>query len=515
MLFLREGDLWAYEVDSGNEQLLVDDVRFFSVTPDGGRLALLRGAGAQTEIWLADRDGRGLSRLTNNDRAEERVDWAPDGLSLVYASADTDQAYELDWLSWSRWCAESEVRLIDIPDGRETTLAEGCDPAFSTDGRRIAFATPPGSSEPGLGADGPLVLNSIRLINRQGENGWDLAMAAGVDAPAPDTGRDLYAPAWSPTSEQVVYHRFLGYQALVDITVSEIAGSYTGDGRLLADGAGWLLPARFSPDGTLVSISEHNYSDARGFGGYDDWSVTLIRLQGSREVVLPNGALEAVGQQLDRLPRAQTTAWSPAGDRLVVLLPPNWQPGMPNDQPLGVDPGTPGELWLWRPGTLPEQRLIDQVDYASPLAWLPPAPAAEAGARGYQLVYPAGWELAEPSEFEERTAAGPDERSLMTATRIQVGDPATASVEDLFSFFVADVTAPGDLVEWPDQSFYRPFEGTTPEGREIAGAMRIVPQPGADAVVALYITQRTRWPYERARAQALLARCSPAALAGS
>ncbi len=92
-----------------------------------------------------------------------------------------------------------------------------------------------------------MVGNSIRLINRQGQNGWDFAKAASVDAPEPNAGRLVYAPAFSPDGAQVVYQRFLGYQVLVDINLSQIAGSFDGGGQVLADGAGWLLPARFAP----------------------------------------------------------------------------------------------------------------------------------------------------------------------------------------------------------------------------------------------------------------------------
>jgi hypothetical protein len=180
----------------------------------------------------------------------------------------------------------------------------------------------------------------------------------------------LYAPAWSPDGAQIVYHRFLGYQALVDLDLSQIAGSFDGKGQTLAAGAGWLLPARFTPDGKTLVISENNAGDARGFGGYDNWSVSVIRLEGAREIALPSGPLTAAGQQVAELPRAQAAQWAPNGARLVVELPPSWRPGLPNDQPL--DAGEqPGELWLWTPGAEPSQKVVAGVDFASPLAWLP------------------------------------------------------------------------------------------------------------------------------------------------
>jgi hypothetical protein len=259
--------------------------------------------------------------------------------------------------------------VLTLADQAETKLADGCDPAFSPDGRRIAYAAPPSAPEAAVDSSRLVVANSIRLINRQGQNGWDFAKAD-PNAPEPNNGRLVYAPTFSPDGAQVVYHRFLGYQALVDISISQIAGSFEGGGEIVDIGAGWLLPARFAPGGGVLAITEDNYSDARGFGGYDNWSVSVIRLEGSRETAMPSGPITAVGQQVDRLARGQQVAWSPDGAALAVQLPPAWRPDLPIDEPLGVDEQT-GELWLWTPGQPPAQKLVDGVDFASPLAWLP------------------------------------------------------------------------------------------------------------------------------------------------
>jgi hypothetical protein len=263
----------------------------------------------------------------------------------------------------------SEVHVLNLADQTESKLADGCDPAFSPDGRRIAFAAPPQGAQEGPPLRG--IQNSVRLINRQGQNGWNFASADGSFNENPTKGGLLvYAPAWSPDGAQIVYHRFLGYQALVDIDISQIAGSFKGGGQPVGSGAGWLLPARFAPDGKMLAISENNFSDARGFGGYDNWSISIIRLEGTREIALPSGTITAVGQQVARLPRGQAAAWKPDGAALAVELPPGWKPDLPNDQPLAAGE-QPGELWLWTPGRDPGQKLLEGVDFASPLAWLP------------------------------------------------------------------------------------------------------------------------------------------------
>jgi dipeptidyl aminopeptidase/acylaminoacyl peptidase len=368
-LFLRGGDLLALDTTTGAVRPIAAGVRDFAAGPSGTTIALVRGEGAQAELWVVRRDGGGLAQLTNNDRAEATPSWSPDGTALVFGSSGSGKPYVREWTSWSEWCAASEIRVLALADTSETILAPGCDPAISPDGRRIAYAARPQGSQGGPPLQGSQ--NSIRLINRQGQNGWNFAAASGsLGEDFVKDGLLVYAPAWSPDGAQIVYHRFLGYQALVDLDISQSAGSFKGGGQPIATGAGWLLPARFAPDGQTLAISENNYGDARGFGGYDNWSVTIIRLEGSREIALPSGPLTALGQQADQLPRGQSVAWAPRGGELAVVLPPGWQPGLPDNEP--IDAGDrPGELWLWTPGQAPARKLADGVDFASPLAWLP------------------------------------------------------------------------------------------------------------------------------------------------
>jgi hypothetical protein len=373
VLFLRGGVLTALDVQTQHERTIVDHVRDFAATPDGSAIALIRNAENATDLWTVRRDGSGLTQLTTNGnrRMEATPSWAPDGSALVFASSTSTEQYPREWPAWGAWCAASEVHIWEIAQRSETTLAPGCDPAFGPDGKRIAYAAPPTQQVSGIDTGGaPAAVNTIRLINRQGQNGWNFARADGEGAAAPNNGHVVYAPAWSPDSSQVVYQRFLGYQALVDINMSEIAASFKGNGQPLATGAGWLLPARFAPDGSQIAIIDNNFSDARGFGGYDNWSVEVISTSGSRSIQLPSQTVTAVGQRVDALRRAQHAVWSPAGDRMAVQLPPNWKPDLAPNEPLGIG-DVAGEVWLWQPGSAPQQRIAQNVDFASPLAWLP------------------------------------------------------------------------------------------------------------------------------------------------
>lgn len=501
ILYLKGGALLAYDPATRKERTLAPQVSDFAATPDGRLLALLRGTGRAAEIWTVARDGSDLRQMTRNKRAEGSLSWAPDGLTLAYASADSDSARPLTWQDWAAWCSSSEVRLLDMKSAAENTLTRGCDPSFSPDGLRIAFASAPSAAD--ATGQGRTVANAVRLVNRKGQNGWNFATAGGNGA---ESGLLVYAPAWSPDAAQVAYQRFMGYQALVDINLTEMGASLEGQGKLLATGAGWMFPPLFAPDGRMLAVIENNYSDARGFSGYDVWSVQVLRLGETSDLALPSGTYTTQAARMDKLPRATSAAWNPDSSALAVLLPTGWKPDAPTNEPT-YDQATQGELWRWTPGQQPAERLVQGVDFASPLLWLPPPPRIEVSPQGYRLAYPADWQLAPATEFEERSAIAADKLRLISAAPLPNG--SGESVTQIFPAFVAPGAKEDQALAWPDGSRYRAFRGTTPEGKPVTGAMRIVTPASGPAIALLYRSSPERWPLERASAQALLAAGGP------
>ena len=230
LLFLRAGALWAHALNGGAERKIAADVREFALSSDGATLALVLGR-EQTDIYLASLTVPGAPRqLTNDPRSESGLGWSLYG-ALVFASSGAPLPALRDEVSWGPWCAQSEVRIIEEETPNARLIAPGCDPAFSPDGKRIAFATPPQQS---TATD--VRYNSIRLVNAAGKNGWDFAKATGEDA-----GQVVHGPSWSPDGAQVSYHRFVGYRALVDIALNELGASFQGKGKPYAVG-GRLAP---------------------------------------------------------------------------------------------------------------------------------------------------------------------------------------------------------------------------------------------------------------------------------
>jgi hypothetical protein len=492
ILFLRDGALVALDVAGGGERALADGVSSFAATPDGRLLAAVRGEGAAAEIWLMGRDGSGLRQLTANDRAESNLGWSPDGLTLAYSAARTPAPRAPSWQSWGEWCADAEARLVEAAGGPERTLGTGCEPAFSPDGRRVAFTTAP--TAPGEGADFPGAANTISIVNRQGANGWSVAQSAGA---GDGQGYLVYGPSWAPDGGRVAYQRFVGYQALVDINLTEASSSFERRGEPLGLGAGWLLAPTYAPDGAQVAVVEHNFSDARGFSGYDIWQVTVLRLGEEQELAMPSETIMLQAATADSLDRVTAAAWSPDGAALAVALPAGWEPGLGGQQPVFADEDA-GELWRWRPGAPPEQKLADGVDFASPLLWLPPPPALVASEAGISLAVPADWGLREgPPDY--RAADGPAGRAI--AARLVAGAPPGGPA-GLFPELLAAGASLAEPFALPDGSTLRGVSGAAPDGRPLAGLMRL----SADgAAAAVYLADPDRWPLEHARAMALLA----------
>ncbi|NCC31809.1 MAG: hypothetical protein EOM24_07245, partial [Chloroflexia bacterium] len=194
IFFLQMDDLVALDVATRTRRTLASAVSEMAATPDGRMLALVRTVDAQSELWLVARDGSGLQQMTNDDRFASNLSWAPDGQTIAYTSASVARPSLPEWASWSAWCAEAEVRLLDVASAEEQTLGSGCEPAFSPTGRRLVYATPPEYTLNGLDFRG--AGNQLRMLNRQGDNGWEIAISDG--AGGFPQGHTLYAPAWSP-----------------------------------------------------------------------------------------------------------------------------------------------------------------------------------------------------------------------------------------------------------------------------------------------------------------------------
>jgi len=483
VLFTRNGALIALDPANGRERVLAAEARDVAVDAAGRQIAVAYGQA----VSIISRDD-GETRTLVSGRAVYGMSWAPDGLSLAFAAADDPPTLPLDWERWSRWCATATVYIVDLPTASEREIGPGCDPVFAPDGRRLAYTTSPAMQPDFLPFPGQT--NAIRLINRAGANAWNFATADG----SPRQGYLVYGPTWSPDARQVAYQRFLGYQALVDINLTMIAGSSEGGGVPALAGAGWHRPPAFAPDGQTLASVEYNFSDARGFTGYDVWSLSIIALQGERREMLPGGDLTLRGQLTARIPRVTAAAWSPDGNALAVIVPSAWNPDADRNAPLYAET-TAGEIWQLSPQGEPQRRLTTLVDYASPLIWAP-AGWATAQMETGAVMFPADWEVLPATQVDELVAVG----NGRLVGRRAVIDPAAVD-ETTWPQLVADwvtVTQAEAPYRLPDGSRLITFTGQAANGSAIAGVARI-----GDGAIIVSCAPQAEWPLYRATGIAL------------
>ena len=102
-------------------------------SPDGNQLAFTsdRGPEGDTEVWLVNPDGSGLTQLTNNDdmMADGQPDWSPDGTQIAFTTNRDDQDFEIYIMNAD---GTSQTRLTN-------TAGQDLQPSWSPDGGQIIF----------------------------------------------------------------------------------------------------------------------------------------------------------------------------------------------------------------------------------------------------------------------------------------------------------------------------------------------------------------------------------------
>jgi Tol biopolymer transport system component len=210
-------------------------------TPLGGTLGQVAFASTRAglpQIYLINTDGSGLQLVTKMDNGACQPSWSPDGSRLVFISPCLSRGEVNDTLY-----NNSSLYLInaDGTDLQPLTAVPGSDfdPAWSPDGKRIAFASL---------RDGRREIYVITL---------DTSAVIRLTTSTGDTENSQ--PSWSPFGNQIAYtvKRFNAYQVWVmsDTGLNKVQLAHSG--QQLWD----YLPA-WLPDGVTVIFNQKNVSAA-------------------------------------------------------------------------------------------------------------------------------------------------------------------------------------------------------------------------------------------------------------
>jgi Tol biopolymer transport system component len=264
-------------------------------SPDMRGVLLVGGNGPGAELRLVpSAGGRAPRRLTSNSRQERGATWSPRGDRIAYTLPGGLGPDGHDDPS-----APAEVWVVEMATGIERKLADGFDPAWSPDGRWIAYATN-GQRD----RQGPRN-NTLRVISVDGQD--DRPLLEIGDLPAdllPSTGLPfkpgivrLRAPEWSPDGQRLVASAD-GHTSLA--LMCDPRGRVLGAWALAYEGG--VGRARWSPDAARLAV------ESRPATGVD--VVVIVDLSSRRESRIggPTAGFQA-----------SNPTWAPDGRRLALV----------------------------------------------------------------------------------------------------------------------------------------------------------------------------------------------------
>lgn len=219
-IYLREKDYPPLQVTKGPS-----DNHSPRLSSDGGLIAFVSDRDGNPDVYVMDRDGENIRKISHEVGAVSHPRWSPDGELIAFLTQMED--------------GESQIYLSNVEEPEAQRLTVGGyvagPPAWSPDGEWIAFA----------------------LTDKEGSGiGISLRNPGGVNQIALTDGPD-FNPTWSPDSDRIAFQS--SRNGNYDIYVIDITEDFTGQPRRITTNSAPDYSPTWSPDGDLIAfISERN-----------------------------------------------------------------------------------------------------------------------------------------------------------------------------------------------------------------------------------------------------------------
>ena len=278
--FESGGEIYVVDASGGTPNKIVESKGGVvtntqpALSPDGSRIAFSSDMEGAFHIYVVGVDGEGLRRVTDGVENDSEPTWSPDGRRVAFArgfDATGNGVYVQTCAEWS----DIIVVDVDVEPHTEVNLtngARGTDPAWSPDGKRMAFA----SDRTG----------NFEIYTMSSEDGGDVRQLTENDRADAD-------PSWSPDGSQIAYTTSLRMAGGTQCGNMPISGTPTGGGGGTFAGGGGPYIYKMDADGksqTPLTIE--------GGAAQPSWSP-----DGS-QIVFNGGHKDSVDVQLYSIPSA-------------------------------------------------------------------------------------------------------------------------------------------------------------------------------------------------------------------
>ncbi len=195
--------------------------------PNGGRIAFTCTRGDYNQICMINRDGSGLTQLSDMEASNYYPAFSPEGDALLFAS-NRNGAFDLYLLLFG------QKQLFQITKNVGNVIS----PDYSPDGRRIIFANQVGDGQ-----------TAIWMVNADGLNPH--LVYTGANA--------IVAAAWSPSGEKIAYAMSVGIPQEYEIFIMNTEGKNHVRISERLTGIGGSID--WSPDGKNLLVYAGAYGD--------------------------------------------------------------------------------------------------------------------------------------------------------------------------------------------------------------------------------------------------------------